>query len=93
VTRQNIGRAEAFFRAQDWGMIAGMTARVAHHQNHQRLLCTPQGTVFHAVYVPLQFMGPYEAISGRTSTTFMVRQRVANVTVRPESRGYIGITE
>lgn len=93
VIRNNTNRAEAFFNNQDWGVIAGMQTRVAFHQNHQRLLAGSTDTIFHAVYIPVQFRGPFPFVSGQTTDTYVARARAANITVRPESRGYIEVTE
>jgi hypothetical protein len=92
VIRPDTTRADAFFRNQDWGVLAGMSSRVAFHQNHKRFLAGASGTVFHAVYVPLQLRGPFPFAGGHTTDVYVSRMRVTNLTVRPETRGYIEVS-
>jgi hypothetical protein len=91
VDRNAGSRTEAFIGGASWGRIHGMNSFVSQHQNHNRMLMGARDTLFYPVYVPLQIRGPL--YNGNMADQYIIRQRSAQLSVRPETRGYLSIDE
>jgi hypothetical protein len=91
VDRNAGSRTEAFIGGASWGRIHGMNSFVSQHQNHNRMLMGARDTLFYPVYVPLQIRGPL--YNGNMADQYIIRQRSAQLSVRPETRGYLSIVE
>ena len=80
-------RAEEFFRAQSWGVVAGMEVVDFDFQYVNKMSAVNRSHLWFPTYIPFEIRGPFSYVSGQMTDTFVCRSRSTHVFTKEKTRG------